>query len=142
MRQTLLAGLLGLALLTTAAPARVRAQAAAGSGSSESFSAYYGAPGNFGMAWGFPSYGVGRGYTEFSSPYGLGYAYGYAPYAYLPGRYGVGLWRPGYSVPGYTYESSAYQFYRTFPYTLRPVAPPPPVGAYAPGYGPPAYYGW
>src|SRR5262245_8390490 len=58
---------------------------------------YYAAPGNYGMAWGSASYGLKRTYSEFSSPYGPGYAYGYAPYGLLPGRYGVGLWRPGYT---------------------------------------------
>jgi hypothetical protein len=137
MRRAIFAALIALALAATA-----RAQVGIGSSAYSSFSAYYGAPGNYGMAWGYPSYGVGMTYSTFNAPNGLSYGYGLNPYGFLPGRYGVGLWRPGYSVPGYTYESSAYQFYRTFPYTLRPVMPPPPVGAYAPGYGPPAYFGW
>jgi hypothetical protein len=96
----------------------------------------YAAPGNFGMAYGTASYGVPRTYTAFSSPYGPGYGYGYAGAGYLPGRYGVGLWRPGFVAPGYVYGSG---FYRTFPVPYRPVTGgpvPPPVGAYAPGFGP------
>jgi hypothetical protein len=96
----------------------------------------YAAPGNFGMAYGSASYGVPRTYTAFSSPYGPGYGYGYAGASYLPGRYGVGLWRPGFAAPGYVYGSAVY---RTFPVPYRPVTGgpvPPPVGAYAPGFGP------
>jgi hypothetical protein len=102
---------------------------------------YYAAPGAYGMSYGFPSYGSVRTYTEFSSPYGAGYAYGYPPYSYLTGRYGVGLWRPGFSAPGYSYGASSY---RTFavPYGSLPPGPLPPVGAYAPYLGPSAYYAW
>jgi len=101
---------------------------------------YFAAPGSYGMMLGSPSYGSVRTYTEFSSPYGAGYGYGYAPYGLLPGRYGVGLWRPGFVAPGYAYGASYYS-YRTFA-VGNPVAPPPPVGVYAPAYGPPSQYGW
>ena len=64
---------------------------------------YYAAPGYYGMAYGSPSVGLTRTYTAFSTPYGMGYGCGYAPYGLLPGRYGVGLWRPGLVTPGYVY---------------------------------------
>jgi hypothetical protein len=101
----------------------------------------FGAPGYFGMGYGVPSFGVPRTYSSFSSPYGGGYSYGYAPYGILPGRYGVGLWRPGVVAPGYVYGAS---FYRTIPVPYRPLVPmaSPPVGMYAPGFGPPAFYSW
>lgn len=104
---------------------------------------YFAAPGLYGMAWGSPSFGLKRTYTEFSSPYGLGYGYGYAPYGLMPGRYGVGLWRPGFVAPGYVYGAS---YYRSFalPATVTGVnpLPPPPVGVYAPGFGPGTFYSW
>jgi hypothetical protein len=105
-------------------------------------SPYYAAPGNYGTAYGYPSYGYPRTYTSFSSPYGNGIGYGLAPYGYASNRFGVGLWRPGYTVPGYAYRSS---YYWTFaPAPIRPpvAAPFPPFGAYAPGYGPAGLYGW
>jgi hypothetical protein len=103
---------------------------------------WFAAPGLYGMSYGSPSYGVPRTYTAFSSPYGPGYGYGYAPYGMLPGRYGVGLWRPGFVAPGYAYGASYY--YGTFPvpYTGNPNAVTAPVGAYAPAFGPPSFYGW
>jgi len=102
----------------------------------------YAAPGNYGTAYGYPSYGYPRTYTSFSSPYGNGIGYGVAPYGYASNRFGVGLWRPGYTVPGYAYRSS---YYWTFaPAPIRPpvAAPFPPFGTYAPGYGPAGVYGW
>ncbi len=100
----------------------------------------YSATGQYGMAFGAMSYGVPRTYTTFSSPYGGGYGYGYAPYSYASNQFGVGLWRPGMSVPGYMYESS---MYRTIP-PFRPLSPTPtpPVGYYAPAFGPPSFYAW
>jgi hypothetical protein len=104
---------------------------------------YYAAPGLYGMSYGSPSVGLTRTYSSFSSPYGVGYGYGYAPYGMLPGRYGVGLWRPGFVAPGYVYGAS---YYRSFaiPSNLSavPLQTPPPVGVYAPGFGPGSYYGW
>lgn len=92
--------------------------------------------GHYGTSWGVASFGIPRTYTTFSSPSGLGYGYGYPPYGVLPGRFGVGLWRPGFVAPGYTY-GSAYG-YNTFPYPYRSGGPMygPPMGAYAPGFGP------
>ncbi len=103
-----------------------------------------GLPGLYGTSWGVASFGIPRTYTTFSSPYGAGYGYGYPNYGVLPGRYGVGLWRPGFVAPGYTY-GSAYG-YNTFPYPYKPGGPMygPPIGVYAPGFGPglpPAVYG-
>jgi hypothetical protein len=99
------------------------------------FEAAYGAPGHFGMAYGTPSFGMPATFTVFSSSYGAGYGYGYAPAAFLPGPYGLGLWRPGLVAPGTLYGVA---YYRTFPVPYQPVPspPPPPVGAYAPALGP------
>ena len=63
----------------------------------------YASPGNYGMAYGSMSAGVPRTYTKFTSPYGLGYSYGYAPPSFLPGPYGLGLWRAGVASPGYPF---------------------------------------
>jgi len=104
---------------------------------------YYAAPGLYGMSFGSPSVGLTRTYTSFSSPYGAGYGYGYAPYGLLPGRYGVGLWRPGFAAPGYVYGASYYRSFMTPGASLYgPLLPPPPVGVYAPGFGPGTYYAW
>jgi len=108
------------------------------------FNGYYAAPGLYGMAWGTPSVGLTRTYSVYASPYGSGYGYGYAPYGMLPGRYGVGLWRPGFVAPGYGYGASYY--YRSFPIPASassvPLLPAPPVGVYAPAFGPGSYYNW
>src|SRR4051812_41320802 len=96
---------------------------------------YFAAPGYYGMSYGVPSLGSIRTYSEFSSSYGAGYAYGYAPYGLLPGRYGVGLWRPTFAAPGYVYGASYYQTFAV-PYVAGSTAPLPPVGLYAPGFGP------
>lgn len=140
MRRFFWAPLVGLALLTAPVPAR--AQVASGYSGNTNLSAIYGAPGNYGVAYGSASYGFPRTYSAFSSPYGVGYGYGYDPSGLLPGRFGVGLWRPGYMVPGYAYGASAYQYYRTFPYPLRPFALPAPLGYFAPAFGPPSNVGW
>jgi hypothetical protein len=123
------------AVLTALVPGAARGQAFGRGG-------YYSAPGAYGMAYGYPAYGYPRTYTAFSSSYGAGYGYGYPPYSYLTGRYGVGLWRPGFVAPGYAYGASYY--YRTFAVPYGSLAPgyPPPVGVYAPAFGPPAYVGW
>lgn len=125
---------IGLAL-----PAPASAQYAA---APERVATWYAAPGNFGMAYGTASFGVPRTYSVYSTSYGPGYGYGYAPSAVLPGRFGVGLWRPGFSAPGYAYGAG---FYRTFPVPYRRATDPPeppPVGAYAPGFGPVPVWGW
>jgi hypothetical protein len=100
----------------------------------------YAPPGLYGMMYGYPGYGYPRTYTEFASPYGAGYGYGYPPYTIWNGRYGVGLWRPGFVAPGYTYGAS---YYRTFtvPYGSLSAGYSPQVGVYAPYFGP-GYFGW
>jgi len=101
---------------------------------------YFGAPGFYGVGYGVPSFGVPRTWSAFSSPYGAGYGYGYAPYTYLPGPYGLGLWRPGFASPGYLYGAS---YYGTFPVPYNPWVGAwgvgPSMGYYAPGFGPPAW---
>ncbi len=92
--------------------------------------------GLYGTSWGVASYGIPRTYSTYSSSYGAGYGYGYPSYGFLPGRYGVGLWRAGIVTPGYTYGSA--NGYNTFPYPYNPGGPRygPPIGVYAPGFGP------
>jgi hypothetical protein len=99
----------------------------------------YDAPGNYGVAWGTASFGMVRSYSAFSSPYGAGYGYGYAPYRILPGAYGTGLWSPGTTLPAGALERS--DGYRVFPvpYGPAPQGAVPPLGAYAPAFGPPAF---
>ena len=97
----------------------------------------YGAPGYYGTSYGTASFGVPRLYSEFSSPYGMGYGYGYAPtapaYAFT-----VGLWRSGTSSSSTTYGAPG--SYRTFPVRTwpRPSGTGPPFGEYAPAFGPQA----
>lgn len=137
-------GMLMIVAVLGLAPSTTRAQVVTG-GVMDPYrlNGYFAAPGLYGMAWGSPSLGMTRTYTSFSSPYGAGYGYGYAPYGLMPGRYGVGLWRPGFVAPGYVYGAS---YYRSFALpqsvTGMPPLPPPPVGAYAPGFGPGTYYAW
>jgi len=98
------------------------------------------APGYYGTSWGTASFGVPRTYSEFSSPWGVGYGYGYAPYGFLPGKYGVGLWRPGaLMAPGYLYGAPNYQTFAV-PYNANSTAWVPPIGLYAPTFGAPGYY--
>ncbi len=136
MRPFLGALCLAMAISMASAPRSARAQW--GGGFYNGANSAYGAPGFYGMSYGVPSYGVPRTYTAFSSPYGLGYGYGYPPYGYMPGKYGVDLWRPGFTVPGYVYGGAT--AYRTFPIVTWPVPSGfgPPVGTYAPGFGPSA----
>lgn len=108
----------------------------------ETAHAFFAAPGNYGVSFGVPSYGSVRTYSEFSSPYGGGYRYGYAPASFLPGPYGVGLWKPGFAEsPLYNPGASSY---RTFPvpYQAGVKAATPNLGLYAPGFGPPTIQGW
>jgi hypothetical protein len=116
---------------------------------------YLGAPGLYGMSYGFASYGMPQTYSVFSAFPGPSYGSNYPPYGILPGRYGVGLWRPGFVAPGYVYGASYYYpaaslSYRTFAYPYSygggpigyRIASPPPVGVYAPALGPATNYGW
>lgn len=104
---------------------------------------YYAAPGNYGTSWGTASYRSVRAYSEFSSPYGAGYAYGYTPATVLPGRHGVGTWRPGATRSPYVLGGP--NSYRTwaapFGRADASLPPPPPFGVYAPGFGP-SFPGW
>jgi len=146
---TVLAAVLAVWLGTPTA----QAQVLAGGGYSESYrvSDYLGAPGLYGMSYGFASYGMPQTYSVFSAYPGPSYGTNYPPYGILPGRYGVGLWRPGYVAPGYVYGASYYYpsslQYRTFPVGYGSAAAyrsvsPPPVGVYAPALGPSTLYGW
>jgi hypothetical protein len=129
-----------------------RAQGAGGYSPSYRVSEYLGAPGLYGMSYGFASYGMPQTYTVFSAYPGPSYGSNYPPYGILPGRYGVGLWRPGFVAPGYVYGASYYYppssfSYRTFRMGYNPGVPvngvaPPPVGLYAPYLGPQSVYGW
>jgi len=101
------------------------------------------APGLYGTSHGFASYGIPRTYTTFSAFPGPSYGANIPAYGFLPGRYGVGLWRPGFAAPGYVYGApTSGHSYRTFPVvagtplTPSQIAPPPPIGVYAPGLGP------
>jgi hypothetical protein len=136
-----------------------RAQAVVGGPYSSSYrvSDYLGAPGLYGMSYGFASYGMPQTYSVFSAYPGPSYGSNYPPYSVLPGRYGVGLWRPGFVAPGYVYGAPSFPYdsyaagsnsYRTFAvgagsgYPVNHIASPPPVGVYAPALGPRTLYGW
>jgi hypothetical protein len=136
-----------------------RAQAVVGGPYSSSYrvSDYLGAPGLYGMSYGFASYGMPQTYSVFSAYPGPSYGSNYPPYGILPGRYGVGLWRPGFVAPGYVYGAASFPYdsaasgsnsYRTFAvgagngYPVNRIASPPPVGVYAPALGPRTLYGW
>jgi hypothetical protein len=147
----LVAAILGAGLGTNEA----RAQGGVGGGYSNSYrvSDFLGAPGYYGMSYGFASYGMPQTYSVFSAFPGASYGSNYPPYGIQPGRFGVGLWRPGFVAPGYVYGASYYQpwnslSYHTFavgsPYgsPANRVASPPPVGVYAPALGPRTLYGW
>lgn len=100
---------------------------------------HYQPPGYYGTSYGVPSFGVPRYYTAFSSPYGAGYGYGYAPYVtalnwyYLTGNLQPD--RPPFTVPGYFLGGSTYNTFPV-PYTSRGPESPP-IGVYAPAFGPP-----
>ena len=99
---------------------------------------YYQPPGVYGMAWGYASYGTKLGYSQFNSPFrGGGYGLGLRPYTLAPGPFGQGLWNAG---AGGGDPQFGYTGYRTFAAPGWPGTPPPPVGAYAPAFGPPAYH--
>jgi len=116
-------------------------------------SEFLGAPGLYGMSYGFASYGMPQTYSVFSAYPGPSYGTTLPPYGVMPGRYGVGLWRPGFVAPGYVYGASYYYpassfSYRTFAVGTGPgvggnrIASPPPVGVYARALGPSSLYGW
>lgn len=132
MRRLLGAMVLGL---VATAPGSASAQVPATAHPYSGVNSIYGAPGNYGVSYGVASFGVARTYSEYNSPYGLGYTYGHSSPAILPGRHGMGLWRPG-AAAGSVYGNTT--SYRTFPASAWrvPSGYGPPVGAYAPGFGP------
>jgi hypothetical protein len=132
-----------------------RAQVSVGGPYSGSYrvSDYLGAPGLYGMSYGFASYGMPQTYSVFSAYPGPSYGTNYPPYSILPGRFGVGLWRPGFVAPGYVYGAASFPYdtygsgsysYRTFAVSGPAThgAATPPVGVYAPALGPRTLYGW
>jgi hypothetical protein len=149
MRQTLLRGILVAVLAAAPAwsgigpEARAQVQVVVGGPAVPAYRVnnYIAPPGIYGTSYGFASFGLPRTYTTFSAFPGPAYGSNYPPYGVLPGRYGAGLWRRGFVAPGYVYGASNYS-YRTFPvpyptgYTVQQVAPPPPIGVYAPALGP------
>ena len=140
MGRRVLGGLMvGTAVVAWSMAARAQAPSVALSvvPGSETAHAFFAAPGLYGTSLGTASYGSVRTYSEFSSPYGGGYGYGYAPSGFIPGPYGAGLWRPStVQTPLY---NAAYQSYRTFPvpYVAGVSAVTPSIGFYAPAFGPP-----
>jgi hypothetical protein len=131
--------------------ARAQTVVAAGYSGSYRVSDYLGAPGLYGMSYGFASYGMPQTYSVFSAYPGPSYGTNYPPYGILPGRFGVGLWRPGFVTAGYVYGAPSYPYpaaslsYRTFQVGYGApsgLASPPPVGVYAPALGPRTLYGW
>jgi len=149
----LCAAVLAVCLFVALETPAARGQAPGGGGYSASYrvSDYLGAPGLYGMSYGFASYGMPQTYSVFSAYPGPSYGSNYPPYGILPGRYGIGLWRPGYVTPGYVYGASYYYpsalQYRTFRVAdgtipLYQSPSPPPVGVYAPALGPSTLYGW
>ena len=134
------------------ATGETKAQVPGGYSPSYRVSEYLGAPGLYGMSYGFASYGMPQTYSVFSAYPGPSYGSNFPPYGVMPGRYGVGLWRPGFVAPGYVYGASYYYppssfSYRTFAVGYNPGVPvngvaPPPVGVYAPAFGPSSVYGW
>jgi hypothetical protein len=144
MRRLALFVLVGL-VVAISTPARARAQAVVGGPAVGSYrvSDYFAAPGLYGTSYGFASYGVPRTYTTYSAAPWSAYYSNYPNAGFLPGRYGVGLWRPGFVAPGYVYGSpTSASSFRTFPVvsgtglTASQIAPPPPIGVYAPMLGP------
>ena len=129
--------IVGSALALAAGPAEAQV-VVAGAANPLRMNDYFAAPGSYGMSYGVPSYGLARSYSAFSSPFGAGYGYGYPPSGILPGPYGVGLWRPGFISPGYVYGASYYQTFAV-PYSAGSAGPLPPIGLYAPGFGPPSW---
>ena len=158
--KTLASATLFVAMLSAGFGANeARAQGVVGGGYSSSYrvSDFLGAPGYYGMSYGFASYGMPQTYSVFSAYPGPSYGSNFPPYGILPARFGVALWRPGFVAPGYVYGSAAFPYdsyasgsysYRTFGVgagagiSLNRTAPPPPVGVYAPALGPRTLYGW
>lgn len=133
---------IGAALLAGPAPTTARGQVPGGPVLPYRLQAYYSAPGYYGTTYGVASYGMRQTYTTYTSSFGPGYGYGYAPATILPGPFSTALWNPG-TPNRYVWRSP---WYGTFGIPAAPAnVPLPPIGVYAPGYGPgvpPALYGW
>jgi len=147
MREWLWVAIVGSAMTMTLIPGTTRAQApvAAVTGTirTNDYFRYFEAPGYYGTSYGVAGYRVPRSYSEFASPFGVGYGYGYPPAGFIVSRYGSGLWRPGFVAPGYVYGATPYQtIYGSAPYLTWAVPssgassiPLPSIGVYAPGFG-------
>jgi len=125
--------------------ARVEAQTAVvePAAGAPSPSDYYAAPGLYGTSYGYASFGVPRTHTSFSAKPWSPYYANLTPYGFAAGRFGVGLWRPNSAAPGdVAGVPTSSHSYRTFPVvsgtglTADQIAPPPPIGVYAPTLGP------
>lgn len=101
---------------------------------------YHDAPGNYGVAWGYASYGIPRTHSDFASPFGPNYSLGLGQSSYAPNAYGAGLWQSESLGTGSDPYAAYRRGYRTFAYPARPNAPQAPLGRYAPYYGPPGWY--
>jgi len=136
MRHFLATMILGSALFLGASAKSADAQIMIGGHTTYQVNNVYKPPGYYGTSWGVASYGTRRTYSQYSSPYGAGYSYGYAPAGILPGKYGTGLWRQTTTSHGVIYGAPA--GYATYAKPFRAVnaVPGPPMGAYAPGFGP------
>ncbi len=77
--------LVGMVVLAWSPASRAQVPALSVVPGSETAHGFFAAPGNYGTSLGTPSYGSVRTYSEFSSPYGGGYGYGYAPSGFIPG---------------------------------------------------------
>ena len=131
IRLTILASVLGFGLAAGATDAQT---ILSGPTTPYRVNNVYRAPGYYGTSWGTAAYRVPLTYSTYSSPYGAGYAYGYAPYGVMPGRYGVGIWRQGTTSPGYVYGAPGYSTYAR-PFRATRAVYGPSIGAYAPALG-------
>ena len=133
MRRIAGALVIGIVLLLGPAQPRARGQVAGGPLPPYRIQSDYSLPGYYGTSYGVASYGLRQTYTTFSSSFGPGYAYGYAPSTILPGPFSTSLWNPG-TPNRYVWRSP---YYGTFGIPTAPAnVPLPPIGVYAPGFGP------
>ena len=107
---------------------------------------YLGAPGIYGMSYGFASYGMPQTYSVFSAYPGPSYGSNYSTVRHHAGAVRSRLVAAGFVDAGlclrrfYYYPPSSFS-YRTFHVGYNPGVPvngiaPPPVGVYAPYLGP------
>ena len=142
MRRIAVGLAIGAALVLGTAPATARGQVPGGPILPYRLQAYYSAPGYYGTTYGVASYGLRQTYTTYTSSFGPGYGYGYAPATILPGPFSTALWNPG-TPNRFVWRSP---WYGTFGVPAAPAnVALPPIGVYAPAYGPgipPALFGW